>query len=75
MNDMWFHLKKLFEVWIQLNCIENVENKRTIPIIFINNEVKSSYCFYLFNVIVKQQLKEIINVIDRLNDHMQFKKK
>jgi uncharacterized protein (UPF0335 family) len=31
--------------------------------------------FYLFNVIVKQQLKEIINVIDRLNDHMQFKKK
>ena len=30
---------------------------------------------YLFNVLIKHQLKEIINVIDRLNNHIQFKKK
>ena len=72
MNDMWFLLKKLLEVWIQLNCIENVENKSTIPIVFINNEESPAIDSYLFNVLIKHQLKEIINVIDRLSNHIQF---
>jgi hypothetical protein len=72
MNDMWFLLKKLLEVWIQLNCIENVENKSTIPIVFINNEESPAIDSYLFNVLIKHQLNEIINVIDRLSNHIQF---